>query len=89
MTKTSTLAQSLATAAGKAAPETTAAPPAPQTAKPKERETVLIGANFAPEVRRVLKHLEAETGMNLKQLLGRAINRLAAENGKPEPYREE
>ena len=91
MSKKSTLSAALATAAGK--PQTVAEPAAravkaPQTATVKQ-PTVLIAAHYAPEVRRVLKHIEAETGKNLKQLLGRAINQLAAEHGKPEPYAEE
>ena len=48
--------------------------------------TVLIAAHFSPDVRRVLKFLEAETGKNLKELLGEAINDLAAKYGKTEPY---
>ena len=87
MAKTSTLKQSLAAAAGKPQPSTSDAAAAPATAKAAPK-TVLVGANFAPEVRRVLKHIEAETGKNLKQLLGRMINQLAAEHGKPQPFNE-
>lgn len=72
-----------------------AATPAPETKKsrgaspPTETEkTVLIAAHFPPEVRRVLKLIEADSGKNLKQLLGEAINMLAANYGKPEPYKE-
>ncbi len=51
--------------------------------------TVLIGGHFAPEVRRTLLLVQAEpdnTGKNLKQLLGEAINDLCAKYGKPQPY---
>lgn len=89
MTKKSSLSAALATAAGK--------PQAPALATPSTRgksvavtpvkpATVLIAAHFVPEVRRVLKLLEADTSKNLKQLLGEAINDLAAKHGKPEPY---
>jgi hypothetical protein len=88
--KSNSLVASLATAAGKRQP-------LPQQwmtngegnvmvshkAKPA---TVLIAAHYPPDVRRVLKFLEAETRKNLKQLLGEAINDLAAKYGKPEPY---
>jgi hypothetical protein len=86
MTKKNTLSTALATAAGKphSAPEQARVEPvAAALAKPA---TVLIAAHFAPEVRRVLKLLEADTGKNLKELLGEAINDLAAKHGKPEPY---
>lgn len=51
--------------------------------------TVLIGGHFAPEVRRTLLLVQAEpenTGKNLKELLGEAINDLCAKYGKPQPY---
>jgi hypothetical protein len=51
--------------------------------------TVLIGGHFAPEVRRTLFLVQAEpenTGKDLKQLLGEAINDLCAKYGKPQPY---
>lgn len=51
--------------------------------------TVLIGGHFAPEVRRTLLLVQAEqknSGKNLKQLLGEAINDLCAKYGKPQPY---
>jgi hypothetical protein len=51
--------------------------------------TVLIGGHFPPEVRRVLLLVQAEpenTGKNLKQLLGEAINDLCAKYRKPQPY---
>jgi hypothetical protein len=66
------------------------APAAP--AKPKSRTlpaTVLIGGHFPPEVRRVLLLVQAEpenSGKNLKQLLGEAINDLCAKYRKPQPY---
>ena len=91
MSKKSTLSAALATAAGKTAPvpELVAVQPReesqtqPPAAKPA---TVLIAAHFAPEVRRILKLVEADTGKNLKQLLGEAINDLAAKYRKPQPY---
>ena len=92
MSKKSTLSAALATAAGKPQPMVEPATrPGKTTAQPKpvKQPTVLIAAHYAPEFRRVLKHIEAETGKNLKQLLGRAINQLAVEHGKPEPYTEE
>lgn len=51
--------------------------------------TVLIGAHYAPEVRRTLLLVQAEpanTGKTLKKLLGEAINDLCAKYGKPQPY---
>jgi hypothetical protein len=51
--------------------------------------TVLIGGHYSPEVRRALLLVQAEpknTGRNLKQLLGEAINDLCAKYGKPQPY---
>lgn len=51
--------------------------------------TVLIGAHYAPEVRRTLLLVQAEpenTGKTLKELLGEAINDLCAKYGKPQPY---
>jgi hypothetical protein len=59
----------------------------PATSKPPA--TVLIGGHFSPDVRRALSLVQAEqenTGKNLKQLLGEAINDLCAKYGKPEPY---
>ena len=91
MSRKSTLSAALATAAGKsqpAAPEPMAQPARgkPVAVVPVRPATVLIAAHFPPEVRRVLKLLEADTGKNLKELLGEAINDLAAKHGKPEPY---
>ena len=93
MSKKSSLSAALATAAGKPqpTPEGVAQPMRGKTvavarAKPA---TVLIAAHYVPEVRRVLKLLEADTGKNLRELLGEAINDLAAKHGKPEPYNAE
>lgn len=90
MTKKSTLFAALATAAQKPQPTLEAMPQAagtkPAAVASAKPATVLIAAHFAPEVRRVLKLLEADTGKNLKELLGEAINDLAAKHGKPEPY---
>ena len=57
--------------------------------KEKTEKTVLIGAHFAPEVRRVLFLVQAEPeneGKTLKQLLGEAINDLCVKYRKPQPY---
>lgn len=89
MTKKNTLSAGLSLAAGKRVESDSVTPAAktqPATPKPA---TVLIAAHFVPEVRRVLKLLEADTGRNLKQLLGEAINDLAAKYGKPEPFTNE
>lgn len=51
--------------------------------------TVLIGGHFPPEVRRTLLLVQAESansGKNLKMLLGEAINDLCVKYGKPQPY---
>jgi hypothetical protein len=64
-----------------------AVPARPQSKTPPA--TVLIGGHFPPEVRRVLLLVQAEpenTGKNLKQLLGEAINDLCAKYRKPQPY---
>lgn len=77
-------------AAAEQKPQALPAPAA--TIKPKSRAqpaTVLIGGHFPPEVRRVLLLVQAEpenTGKNLKQLLGEAINDLCAKYRKPQPY---
>jgi len=90
MAKPSTLAQSLRVAAGKPVPVAHDEPEATPPSRPRPAAgTVLIGASFAPEVRKALKLMEAESGKNLKQLLGQAINMLAAHYGKPEPFRED
>jgi hypothetical protein len=55
----------------------------------KSEKTVLIGAHYPPEVRRVLFLVQAEPeneGKTLKQLLGEAINDLCAKYRKPQPY---
>ena len=57
--------------------------------KGKGDKTLLVGAHFPPEVRRVLLLVQAEPeneGKNLKQLLGEAINDLCAKYRKPQPY---
>jgi hypothetical protein len=51
--------------------------------------TQMIGAHYSPMVRRTLMLVQAETGRNLKQILGEAINDLCAKYGKPQPYRGE
>jgi hypothetical protein len=88
--KKSALAAGLKAAAGQN-PETAApAPPASKGNKAKKApETVLIGAHFPREVRRVLLLVQAEpqnAGKDLKQLLGEAINDLCAKYRKPQPY---
>ncbi len=89
MKKNSALAAGLKAAAGKQ-PQVSAPIARPKTAKAKPLpDTVLIGGHFTPEVRRTLLLVQAEpdnTGKNLKQLLGEAINDLCAKYGKPQPY---
>ena len=88
--KKSALAAGLKAAAGQQNP----APPAPASSNGNKASaaapaTVLIGGHYAPEVRRTLLLVQAEpknTGKNLKQLLGEAINDLCAKYGKPQPY---
>ena len=80
----STLAAAMQTAAGKSPVIETATTALPSISAPVK--TVMIGAHFPREVRRVLKLLEADTGKDLKRLLGEAINDLAAKHGKPQPY---
>ena len=90
--KKSTLAAGLKAAAGQKTTTEPVSEPLPEpTAKVKTREdkTVLIGAHYPPEVRRVLHLVQAEpenAGKNLKQLLGEAINDLCAKYRKPQPY---
>lgn len=84
--KKSTLAQTLASAAGKTQPE---APARAVKATARKPGSVLIAAHYDREVRRVLKLIEADTDRNLRQLLGEAINDLAAKYGKPQPFHEE
>ncbi len=84
MKKPSALKQSLAAAAGRTA--TLEPPPAARPRTTEQPKEVLVGAMYTPEVRKTLRFIEAESGKNLKQLLGRAINQLATEYGKPEPY---
>jgi hypothetical protein len=89
--KKSALAAGLKAAAGKqTAPSATGGASTTTGNKAKNgARTVLIGGHFAPEVRRTLLLVQAEpenTGKNLKQLLGEAINDLCAKYGKPQPY---
>ena len=89
--KNSALAAGLKAAAGHQSQLTTAtATAAPAAVRAKTQPaTVLIGGHFSPEVRRALLLVQAEpenTGKNLKQLLGEAINDLCAKYGKPQPY---
>jgi hypothetical protein len=88
--KKSALAAGLKAAAGhKTLVAATPAAPANGKSKKTLPATVLIGGHFMPEVRRALFLLQAEpknTGKNLKQLLGEAINDLCAKYGKPQPY---
>jgi hypothetical protein len=89
--KRSSLAAGLKAAAGKQAPPSTNGTAGIETSHKAKTggKTVLIGGHFAPEVRRTLLLVQAEpenTGKNLKQLLGEAINDLCAKYGKPQPY---
>jgi hypothetical protein len=82
MARKSTLSAGLAAAAN---PE----PPA-KTAVVSDR-TVMIGAQFSPEVRRALLLIQAEPendGKNMKDLLGEAINDLCVKYRKPQPYKQ-
>jgi hypothetical protein len=86
--KKSALAAGLKAAAGHKVEVRPSAGPIQSTGKAAAR-TVLIGGHFSPEVRRTLLLVQAEptnTGKNLKQLLGEAINDLCAKYGKPQPY---
>jgi hypothetical protein len=83
MARKSTLSAGLAAAAN---PE----PPAKKTAAASDR-TVMIGAQFSPEVRRALLLIQAEPendGKNMKDLLGEAINDLCVKYRKPQPYKQ-
>jgi hypothetical protein len=87
--KNSALTAGLKAAAGRQSQQVTAtvAPSATKAKTPPA--TVLIGGHYSPEVRRALLLVQAEptnTGRNLKQLLGEAINDLCAKYGKPQPY---
>lgn len=89
--KNSALAAGLKAAAGHQSQLTTATTTAaPAAARAKTQPvTVLIGGHYSPDVRRALLLVQAEpenTGKNLKQLLGEAINDLCAKYGKPQPY---
>lgn len=89
--KNSALTAGLRAAAGRQSQQATVtATTAPSATKAKTQPaTVLIGGHYSPEVRRALLLVQAEprnTGRNLKQLLGEAINDLCAKYGKPQPY---
>ena len=76
-------------AAAEQKPQGMAAPPSVRGNSKNSSGTVLIGAHFPPEVRRVLLLVQAEpenAGKNLKQLLGEAINDLCVKYRKPQPY---
>lgn len=88
MAKKSTITAGLAAAAAGREAET---PEVEASSKSKSngQKTVLIGAQFIPEVRRVLLLVQAEPenqGKTLKNLLGEAINDLCAKYRKPQPY---
>lgn len=84
--KKTTLSAALHAQAGKPQPGVaTRAEPASNKDKTAPA-TVLVGGHFPPTVRRTLKLLEADTGKRLNELLGEAINDLAAKYGKPQPY---
>ena len=89
----STLSAGLKAAAGKrAAPEALEVSLGSKSATVKGGSTVLIGAHFLPEVRRALMLVQAQpenTGRNLKELLGEAINDLCAKYSQPQPYSDE
>jgi len=81
--------KSTLTAGLKAAAEGKTQATVEKTPKEKIDKTVLIGAHYRPEVRRVLFLVQAEPeneGKTLKQLLGEAINDLCAKYRKPQPY---
>lgn len=88
--KKSSLAAGLKAAAGQRSQP--AAPEVQRNGRGKaatSSSTVLIGAHFAPEVRRTLLLVQAEPeneDKNLRDLLGEAINDLCAKYGKPQPY---
>ncbi len=84
--KKTTLSAALAAQAGKPQPGAARAEPQPVKTKKAAPATVLVGGHFPPTVRRTLKLLEADTGKRLNELLGEAINDLAAKYGKPQPY---
>lgn len=87
--KKSTLAAGLNAAAGHTASAVVSTPALATGRSKTPPATVLIGGHFSPEVRRALLLVQAEpknTGRNLKQLLGEAINDLCAKYGKPQPY---
>lgn len=87
--KKSALSAGLEAAAGKPTATAVATLEPPRQGREAARstpETVLIGGHYPPQVRRVLKLLEADSGKRLNALLGEAINDLCAKYGKPQPY---
>lgn len=82
--KPSTLAQSLASAAGKVSAVEKL--PTGRVKQASGGDTVLVAAHYSREVRRTLKIIEAETDKTLRQLLGEAINDLCEKYGKPRPF---
>lgn len=87
--KKSALAAGLKAAAGHKMPSEISAVASSVGKSKGTPATVLIGGHFSPEVRRALLLVQADrenTGKNLKQLLGEAINDLCAKYGKPQPY---
>jgi hypothetical protein len=87
--KKSALAEGLKAAAGHSVPPAATTTTAQSGCTKRMSATVLIGGHYSPEVRRALLLVQAEprnTGKNLKQLLGEAINDLCAKYGKPQPY---
>jgi hypothetical protein len=84
--KKSSLMTGLEAAAGKGAAVTEFGTAGRSATGKAPAGTVTIAAHYAPEVRRTLKMIEAETGKRLKPLLGEAINDLCAKYGKPQPY---
>ena len=84
MQKKTTLAQSLASAAGKVSAVEQS--PTGRANQARGTDTVLVAAHYSREVRRTLKMIEAETDKTLRQLLGEAINDLCEKYGKPRPF---
>jgi hypothetical protein len=81
MAKSNTLA-----ALSKAAGKKTVTKPGPVAVAKPQPATVLIQGHFAPEVRTAILKVRVETGRNVRQLLGEAINDLCAKYGVTEPY---
>lgn len=60
------------------------AAPEPRAAQPGRTGKVSVTGHFAPEVRRQLKRLAAETDTTVQALLGEALNDLFAKHGLAE-----